>query len=294
MEKKLYTFLIFPGVHGRIRKIKLPFYLIYLALAFSAVGIVTVAALAESYARMLLKVSNYNTLRADREALKSQYRSLENAVNQSNAKLGSLESLATEVALTYGFGEARKARFPQAVLALAAQSNPTLDSSYHASLYAYNLLKMTALNSPNDPVVRKLLLDPPFDRTTVPSIWPVRGQVTAGFGDRLDPLNGEGAFHAGMDISAPTGTIVQSTADGIVLVASRDPGYGNTILVDHGDGITTRYGHLSKIFVVVGQEIKRGQIIGAVGTTGRSTGPHLHYEVHVQEAPVNPAKFLRG
>ena len=118
--------------------------------------------------------------------------------------------------------------------------------------------------------------------------------MTAGFGERLDPLNGEGEFHAGMDIAAPSGTIVKSTADGIVLSAAPDAGYGNAILVDHGSGITTKYGHLSKIFVIVGQEIKRGQVIGAVGTTGKTTGPHLHYEVHVQDTPVNPAKYLHG
>ena len=80
----------------------------------------------------------------------------------------------------------------------------------------------------------------------------------------------------------------------MVFSASRDSDYGNAILIDHGYGLTTKYGHLSKIFVVVGQEVKRGQIIGAVGMTGKTTGPHLHYEVHVNETPVNPARYLRG
>ncbi len=294
MDRNFYTFLIFPGAHGKLRKIHLPFYIVHLVLAFSVVGVMTVAALANSYTRMLLKVSNYNSLRADREALKSQYRSLEKVVSQTNAKLGSLESLATEVAMTYGFGEARRAQFPQSILALAAQSNPTLDSSYHASLYAFNFLKTTALNSPSNPIAQNLFLDLPSDTSSVPSIWPVRGMVTAGFGQRLDPLSGEGAFHAGMDIAAPPGTDVESSADGMVFAAGPDAGYGNAILVDHGSGITTKYGHLSRIYVVVGQEVKRAQVIGAVGATGRTTGPHLHYEVHVQETPVNPAKYLRG
>jgi murein DD-endopeptidase MepM/ murein hydrolase activator NlpD len=292
MERKLYTFLIFPGAHGKVHKIQLPFYVLHLILAFSLIGITTMVALASSYTRMLLKVSDYNSVRADREALKNQYRSLENVVSQTNAKLNSLESLATEVALTYGFGEARRASFPRSLLVLAAQSNPTLDSSYHASLYAFNLLKTNAANPPNDSMARSLRSSSPADQTTVPSIWPVRGQVTAAFGERMDPLSGEGAFHAGMDIAAPKGTAVECAADGIVLAAEYDAGYGNAVLVDHGSGITTKYGHLSKIGVVIGQEVKRGQFIGAVGATGKTTGPHLHYEVHVRDTPVNPAKYL--
>ncbi len=294
MERKLYTLLIFPGAHGKLRKVRLPFYIAHILLAFSVVGIVTVAAFATSYARMLLKVSNYNDVRADRESLRSQYQTLQNVVTETNAKLGSLQSLATEVALTYGFGEARHAQFPQSVFAMAAQSNPALDSGYHASLYAFNLLKATALKGPPDTVRPDAFAADLAEHSGVPSVWPVRGSVSAGFGERIDPLNGEGAFHSGMDIAAPTGTDVSATADGMVLSAGPDSGYGNAILLDHGNGMTTKYGHLSKIYVVVGQDVKRGQVIGAVGSTGRTTGPHLHYEVHVQDTPVNPEKYLHG
>jgi len=96
MQKKFYAFLIFPGAHGRLHKIQLPFYIVHMLLALSAVGIMTVAALANSYARMLLKVSNYNNVRSEREALKNQYRTLESAVTSTNAKLDSLQSLATK------------------------------------------------------------------------------------------------------------------------------------------------------------------------------------------------------
>jgi len=294
MERKFYTFLIFPGAHGKLHKIRLPFYVVHLLLGFSIVGIMTVAALASSYARMLLKVSNYNNLRTEREALKTQYRTLESVVSQTNAKLGSLQSLATEVALTYGFGEPRRPRLSQTVLSLATQSNSTVDSSYHASLYAFKLMKAAAANAPIDPIVQGLVSDPRFDPTAIPSIWPVRGQVTAGFGERMDPLSGEGAFHSGIDISAPSGTKVEAAADGIVFQAGPDSGYGNVVLIDHGYGIATKYCHLSGISVVVGQEVRRGQPIGTVGTTGKATGPHLHYEVHVSEMPVNPFKYLRG
>lgn len=294
MERKFYTFLIFPGAHGRLHKIRMPFYAVHLVLAFSVVGIMTVAALASSYARMLLKVSNYNNLRTEREALKTQYRTLENVAIQTNAKLGSLQSLASEVALTYGFGEPRRPQLSHAVLTLAAQSNSNVESSYSASLYAFTLMKAAASRAPLDPIVQGLVSDPRLDRSMLPSAWPVRGQITAGFGQRMDPLSGEGAFHAGLDICAPYGSQVEASGDGIVFSASPDSGYGNAILIDHGYGITTKYGHLSKIYVVVGQEVKRGQVIGAIGMTGKTTGPHLHYEVLVNETPVNPSRYLRG
>jgi len=292
MDKKFYTFLIFPGAHGNLRKIRLPFYVVHMVLAFSVVGIMTIGALANSYARMLLKVSNYNNLRTEREALKTQNRSLENAVTTTNAKLDSLQSLATEVALTYGFGEARRPRFPEAALSLATQSNSTLESSYRASLYAFNLIRNSSLIPSRQTPALGFVPTADFGHETVPTIWPVRGRVTEGFGQRSDPFSGEGVFHSGVDISVPFGTQVQAGGDGIVMQEGWDSGYGNAILVDHGYAMTTKYGHLSKIFVVVGQEVKRGQVIGAVGMTGRTTGPHLHYEVIVNDTPVNPMKYL--
>jgi murein DD-endopeptidase MepM/ murein hydrolase activator NlpD len=253
----------------------------------------TVAALASSYARMLLKVSNYNSIRNEREALKTQYRTLESTVTSTNAKLDSLQSLAAEVALTYGFGDARRPRFGRAVLSLATQTNATVDSSFRASLYAFNLIRRASLEPEESALGRGMFSNSAIDRTE-PSIWPVRGQVTAGFGQRMDPFSGEGAFHSGVDISVPFGTKVEATADGIVLEAGPEAGYGSEILIDHGYGLATKYGHLSRIFVVVGQELKRGQVIGAVGMTGKSTGPHLHYEVHIHDTPVNPTKYLHG
>jgi murein DD-endopeptidase MepM/ murein hydrolase activator NlpD len=293
MDKKFYTFLVFPGAHGTLHKICLPFYVVHLVLAFSVVGIMTITALANSYARMLLKVSNYNSLRTEREALKTQNRTLQNVVSKTHAELDSLQSLAAEVALTYGFGQAHRLRFPQAALALATQGNSTVESSYRASLYAFNLIKRWSLRSSGDAVVLGMFPNTELGRDTVPSLWPVRGEITAGFGQRLDPFSGEGAFHSGVDIGAAYGTKVEASADGIVLQAGPNFGYGNEVLIDHAFGLTTKYGHLSKVLVVVGQEVKRGQAIGAVGMTGRATGPHLHYEVIVNDTPVNPAKYLR-
>ena len=131
------------------------------------------------------------------------------------------------------------------------------------------------------------------ERPRVPSIWPVQGKLTDGFGSRRNPFGGRSwEFHAGQDIAAPAGTPVAVSADGTVEFAGRMGGYGRVVVVNHGDGIRTRYGHLSRVEVSVGQLIKGGEQVGRVGSTGRATGPHLHYEVRVGEEPVNPLAYL--
>ncbi|MDH7971360.1 M23 family metallopeptidase [Sphingomonas sp. AR_OL41] len=129
----------------------------------------------------------------------------------------------------------------------------------------------------------------------IPSVQPVeRLAFTSNFGIRSDPFRGTAAFHAGVDIPGPLGTPVYATADGIVDRAERAGGYGNMVEINHGKGIQTRYGHLSKILVAPFTRVHRGQLIALMGSTGRSTGPHLHYEVRIDGAAVNPAPFLQN
>jgi murein DD-endopeptidase MepM/ murein hydrolase activator NlpD len=125
-----------------------------------------------------------------------------------------------------------------------------------------------------------------------PSIWPAHGWLSSSMGNRTDPINGGRDFHPGLDISADRGTPVYATADGTVLQAAREGAYGNLVILDHGYGLDTRYGHLSKFMVSAGESVKRGQVIGLVGSTGRSTGSHLHYEVRVNGRLLNPLQLL--
>ena len=127
---------------------------------------------------------------------------------------------------------------------------------------------------------------------STPSIWPTRGWVTSGFGYRESPFTGLRENHEGWDIGARSGSAVRATADGMVTVAGRERGYGKLIEIDHGYGIVTRYGHNSKNLIKVGSKVKRGQIVALVGNTGRSTGPHLHYEVLVNSVPTNPKNYI--
>jgi murein DD-endopeptidase MepM/ murein hydrolase activator NlpD len=125
-----------------------------------------------------------------------------------------------------------------------------------------------------------------------PSIWPVHGWVTSGFGFRINPFTGLTQMHEGLDISNRVGTPVVATADGIVSDTGKDYFLGNVVVISHGFGMTTRYAHLNKIFIRAGQKVKRGDKIAEVGTTGRSTGPHLHYEVRVNGVPANPVRYI--
>lgn len=127
---------------------------------------------------------------------------------------------------------------------------------------------------------------------STPMQWPVAGQITSAFGKRKNPMGPGEDFHPGLDIAAAEGTPIAAAAAGRVVAAGPDGGYGNLIVVDDGNGVTTRYGHCSQIYARVGDAVAPGQTIGAVGSTGHSTGPHLHFEVRVNDRPVDPSQFL--
>ncbi|MEN6413092.1 MAG: M23 family metallopeptidase [Veillonellales bacterium] len=125
-----------------------------------------------------------------------------------------------------------------------------------------------------------------------PSIWPAQGTVTSGFGWRISPFGDGNELHPGIDIAYTMGAPVVATADGEVVVSGPAGGYGNLIQIDHKNGIDTLYGHNSQLAVAVGQQVKKGQVIAYAGSTGKSTGPHVHYEVRVNNTPVDPMKYL--
>ncbi|MBK8575517.1 MAG: M23 family metallopeptidase [Elusimicrobia bacterium] len=128
---------------------------------------------------------------------------------------------------------------------------------------------------------------------TTPNLWPVSGYLTSHFGSRLSPIDGFRESHQGMDIAGPAGSSIRSTADGVVKLAGWAGGYGNVVVIDHGLGYSTRYGHNRQLFVKTGDRVKRGQVIALMGQTGRATGPHCHYEVWYNGRAMNPARFLK-
>ena len=127
---------------------------------------------------------------------------------------------------------------------------------------------------------------------SIPSIWPVTGFVSSGFGGRRSPFGGGGQFHKGLDISNRIGTPIVAPADGTVILAAPDGAYGNSVEVNHGGGIVTKFAHMQRFNVKHGQWVKRGEVLGYIGLTGRTTGPHLHYEVRLNGVPVNPMRYI--
>lgn len=123
--------------------------------------------------------------------------------------------------------------------------------------------------------------------------WPTSGTITSPFGERANPFGGSSDFHPGIDIAADEGTPIRAAADGRVVSSGPDGGYGNAVVIDHGGGLTTKYGHCSQLFATVGQAVRAGDPIAAVGSTGHSTGPHLHFEADLNGKPVDPQRFLR-
>jgi murein DD-endopeptidase MepM/ murein hydrolase activator NlpD len=128
--------------------------------------------------------------------------------------------------------------------------------------------------------------------SSIPSVYPVDGWIASEYGSRVSPFTGESAWHPGLDIAAAIGTPIYAPADGTVIFSGTEAGYGNLIIISHGNGIVTRYGHNAKNFVDVGQHVQRGEQIGTVGRTGKVTGAHCHYEVLVSNTHVNPKKFI--
>ena len=307
LRKRYYILFVARDEDGRIRKIPLPLRYAYGFVAAALVGAFTVVGLAGSYTRMLLKTENYNQVRLDRENLRKNFKQMAQIAHDRDVQVASLGALASEVTALYGLRQ-NKLTLAKPAAAASAAGAPTpatlaltddvSQQQVKLSIDQFYALRTQALSGR---VSRALEsgLTPSFagDWTQLadaPSLWPLEGRVTSSFGEREDPFNGEGAFHSGIDIAAPYGSAVRAAADGEVTGALMGAGYGREVVLDHGHDLLTVYGHLSAVAVLAGQHVIRGQVIGYVGQSGRSTGPHLHYEVRVHNVPVNPHKYLRN
>ena len=290
MRKHFYILFVARGEDGQLRKISIPVQYLYVFVVGAAIGFLSLTGIASSYVRMLLKVSRFNQLRTEKEALKNRYSRLEQVAKEKDIQVASLGALASEVSALYGLKSER--------LLVTASTEDMRDAQISSSLDQLYALKTSALSGAATIGIslglsRNVTTADWLRVSASPNLWPVEGQVTGSFGERIDPFNGEGAFHCGVDISASYGQAVIATADGVVMFADFMGGYGREVTIDHGHGISTRYGHLANFAVISGQQVHGGDIIGYVGLSGRSTGPHLHYEVRINDTPVNPHKYLR-
>jgi murein DD-endopeptidase MepM/ murein hydrolase activator NlpD len=277
-DKRFYTFVFAPTASSPLRKFAVPHKVLYIILGFAVVGFLTIAYGAyrlSQHAYVVAKLSlmqNENRrLRDENNEAKSNMDRLQSrllAIEDTSRKLAEASGIAPPPSMTMGSGGpdgADMADLEMSTSSLEAQLRQLKDA------FDKNQVRLAS----------------------TPSGWPVRGYITDGFGMRANPFGGGGTeSHAGLDISAPFGTAINATADGIVIFAGYNGGYGNVVVLDHGYGVTTRFGHMSRIDVQVGDHVTRGKQIGAVGSTGRSTAPHCHYEVRLQDRAVNPMTYL--
>jgi len=292
MRKRYYILFVSRDSDGELVKVPIPLHYLYMFIAGALIGMLTITGMAGSYTRMLIKVARFNQLRSEKDALSRNYNKLEKVAQEKDVQVASLGSLAGEVSALYGLKN-------EAELAPAAASDANAQR-FHRSFDQLAILKSSAMSG-----VASMGIAASYDHfgtlstsdwerlAAAPSLWPVEGAVTSSFGERMDPFNGEGAFHTGVDISTSYGTPVIAPADGMVKSADFVNGYGRTVMLDHGHGISTLFGHLSGFAVTSGEYVRRGEVIGYVGSSGRSTGAHLHYEVRIHDTPVNPHKYLR-
>ena len=269
------------SVHGRVKRIHITYKsLAYILCTLCFVSLL-VFGLFSSYLRMSWQVSHYNQLRADFDRLRGRYQELQRISRQHNEQMASLETLANEVSVAYGINGPGHTGATKSL-----GSEGSLLPNVKESIEEYNFLKAANYSSIYHHYAYK------WQAHTQPSLWPVDGLLRSSFGGRSDPFSGEGAFHTGIDLTAPSGTPVHVTADGVVESAGWSGAYGKLVVVDHGNGLETYYAHLSQYLAIPGQEVGRGQVIALSGGTGRATGPHMHYEVRLHGTPVNPYKYL--
>jgi murein DD-endopeptidase MepM/ murein hydrolase activator NlpD len=288
LQQPYFIVVLAHSLHGRLRRIHVPHTVLYGVFALALFGFVTLAGMVSSYARMWWKVSNYNVMRSQLESLQDRYQSLQKENTVQSQQMATLQLFAMEVSSAYGIQKRTAGAGLGGGSSLVNEGRlvPTIAESVEQYSYLKSI-NFTSLRRSRPGASNFVNPD------SVPGLWPVNGQLSSFFGVRRDPFSSLGEFHPGVDIVVSQGTPVRATADGRVTLSGWHGGYGLAIVVNHGNGLETLYGHLSKLGYLVGQEVRRGEVIGYSGSTGRATGPHVHYEVHVSGAPVNPYRYLK-
>jgi murein DD-endopeptidase MepM/ murein hydrolase activator NlpD len=255
-----------------------------------AVGVTTGALLTGSlglhYARIATEVRQLRQIKAENDAILSRQKEYESSRQRLHAKVQNLQSIVNKLGVMAGLEQA----LPDAQVGGVGGGSGVESQAptFSISNMDANLSSLTEKSTK----LEQFYKDQSILLALTPSVWPVHGYLSAGFGNRIDPFTGQRDFHPGIDVSAPIGTRVLAPADGIVISTAAKGGYGNALVLNHQYGVVTRYGHLSSYNVRLGQRVRRGDVIAFVGSTGRSTAPHLHYEVWVRDQAQNPIHFI--
>lgn len=293
MRKKHLSLIVIPHTKTTTRTLSFSRRTVKLAIWGAAIIGVLLLGVTADYIRIQVSSRSYG-------ALKAENRTQAEAIREYQAKIGSLETRVNgfdeyvkKLNLMAGITTDQKLKefyvgdYPREEVSSSAESQiqapgaPIRDLQNKTEDIQRNFDTLNAFFESNTSFL-----------ASQPSIWPTNGWTSSGFGYRTDRFTQKWTFHYGLDIVATMGNPVVAPADGFVAEISRSGLLGNSIVLSHGGGLTTLYGHLSKIGVVSGQKVKRGDVIGNVGSTGKSTGPHLHYEVRINGKPVNPYTYI--
>jgi murein DD-endopeptidase MepM/ murein hydrolase activator NlpD len=297
MLSRRYTIVLADRTTGVVRRFTIslkPALIVVFSVVTLPILIGTGAALKAKYevetmfaTKATLEFENAN-YRAATEQLAGQIMALQTAMSDLGARAALDPSLQDSMDKLPAVVKSRAMGGPTAAAALTSMA-PGLTSPENTFALLKDLLQglESRLQTVRSDVDKRNQL-----AAATPSIWPTHGWLSSSMGNRADPLTGEKDFHPGLDISADKGDAVYATADGKVTHAASAGNYGNLVIVEHGYGLETRYGHLSTFKVAHGQKVKRGDLLGLVGSTGRTTGPHLHYEVRASGRILNPLQLL--
>lgn len=287
MANDFFTLIVVPHAKARFRKIQVPLKLARWAGGLAATAVVVFLVVVGRYASMAYEVAEVERLRSENASLQSKNQEYEKHAGQLQAKVEGLERMVAKLGVMAGLETVVPAGPTSAglggVLGVESQAPRT-----SLPLLGRNLTELERKSGKLEEFYRdqRALL------AATPSIWPARGYLSSNFGNRTDPFTGQRDFHAGLDISGPVGTRIIAPADGLVVSAGIAGAYGNAIVLNHGFGVVTRYAHMSRFNVRPGQRVRRGEVIGFMGSTGRSTSTHLHYEVWVRDQAQNPIHYI--
>jgi len=297
---KKITIVYLPDGINAVRQFKIPKVLVGLALGLSVFVMTILVWASNDYLQLKKNIPENLSLLQQNNQYKNQLTSLAGKIDQINKKVADLKEFETKLKIMVNLETDKEDTQFLGIggsdFSLSESGDPSEKSTQkvvslmHQSLD--NLNTEISVQTQEKTELFEFLESQKSMLSCTPSIAPTVGWVSSGFGYRISPFTNKKDFHSGIDISSRIGTEIIAPADGVVSAINNSDGLGINIVINHGYSLKTEYGHLSKVLVTKGQTVKRGQNIALMGNTGRSTGPHLHYEVHLNEVPVNPERYI--
>jgi murein DD-endopeptidase MepM/ murein hydrolase activator NlpD len=289
MDKRYSTIIFVPHARAKFRKLRVSHRSLFSVVSLITSSLCLSTFFSFQYFASISDSNELTRLKSENKSLQQANAQFSHSVDSLRSQLRNVEEKTRKLAIVAGINSLDSGT-SAGVGGIRQRDDIEFDSRYTDEFEKMSF-RSTRVESELSLLERRFA-----ERNAVlsatPSIAPVRGILTDGFGGRRDPFTGEAGNHPAIDVSSASGQPIRTPADGIVVKAEWANGYGNVIYISHGYGYSTRYGHLSAFNAKPGQRVKRGEVIGYVGSTGRSTGPHLHYEVRVNGEPRNPLEYI--